>query len=175
MKQKSNFFTRMHHEDLLGYWQTPTEGTIRTNEFQEWFLSGIRQCKVHPYVQTWHIVSGLECPVCKKTPLLEKTKLHIVYYWKQFCNWFKPKNPKINQTVIDRFCRFIKNEYFYPKNVRLNDLLELYKLLWSRYAHEQKDKQMLEDRLKESERCCESKQKIIDDLRSKLDDNNDRT
>lgn len=169
MKQKSNYFTRMHHKDLLGYWQTPSEETIRTNEFQDWFLSGMRQCNVHPYPQIWHIVNGLECPVCKKIPLLEKTKLHIVYYWKQFCNWFKPKNPKINQKVIDRFCSSIKDEYkyFYPKNVRLNELLGLYEQLWRWYRRERYDKKILEDRLKEAWEANEGYRKIIDELRSK--------
>jgi len=40
--------------------------TVNSEEYQEWFRSGVRECAKHEYLFMWHAVRSIDCPKCKE-------------------------------------------------------------------------------------------------------------
>jgi hypothetical protein len=56
----------IHFEDIKVHFLMPTKTHCCEPEYQEWFLSGLRLCRKHPYPFQWHVMQSIECPKCKE-------------------------------------------------------------------------------------------------------------
>ena len=53
-----------HSPSKLRYFLKSSVRRCYSDEWQEWFASGVRRCEKHAYPFVWHIMQATECPQC---------------------------------------------------------------------------------------------------------------
>ena len=65
---------RIHGKDFCNFFQKPQFTADKrpldpehyyNDEFQQWFISGLRLCGKHPYPVRWHVMQSIDCPKCR--------------------------------------------------------------------------------------------------------------